>query len=326
MLITCSANRQVKLNSESVNQRSHRSYNQVLILADIEGSSGCWQRRAAAFMTRSWARACAALTADLNAVGGGLFEAGVTQITIHDFHRTGFNILPRRLDARIKLRQGYRSGPIPGIGTIPTADAVMFIGMHAAAGTAGFLAHTLTSRLARLEVNGHILPEVALFASSLAPFGLRPLFFSGCPIACAQARQLIPGIGTIAIDKRTPLSSFDAAAWRRQLAEGAVASLGRRAPAPFSLTGPMHARLTMRGGARAARQIQRRWQLSRHGDQVRIEAENIHVLYLKLIQVCYLTPMLAKMLPLSLIVYRSLGRLGLAWAERTAGQTRLDQS
>ena len=316
----------MKLNYEAINRRSNRPYRHVLILADIEGSSGCWQRRAAAFMTRSWARACAALTADLNAVAGALFEAGVGQITIHDFHRTGFNILPRRLDARVKLIQGYRNGPIPGIGSVPTADAAMFIGMHAAAGTRGFLAHTLTSHLARLEVNGHVMPEVALFASSLAPFGLRPLFFSGCPVACAQARQLIPGIGTVAIDKRIPPKRFNAPAWRRLLASGAVAALGHRAPAPFSLPGPMHARLTMRDGARAARRIQRRWHLPRRGDQVKIEAEDIQALYLALIQVGYLTPMLAKILPLSLIVYRCLGRLGLTWAERTARPIDADKS
>ena len=67
------------------------------------------------------------------------------------------------------------------------ADGLMMLGMHAASGTGGFLAHTLTSRLASLEVNGRPLAEIELFAASLAPHNIPVIFFSGCPVACAQA-------------------------------------------------------------------------------------------------------------------------------------------
>ena len=90
------------------------------------------------------------------------------------------------------------------------------IGMHAASGTAGFLAHTLTSRLASLLVADRPLAEgVELFAASLAPYGIPAIFFSGCPTACAQAQERIPGIQTFAIDKSISPESLDANQWRR---------------------------------------------------------------------------------------------------------------
>ena len=52
-------------------------YKRILIIADIEGSSGCWDYRAASFMTREWGRACVAMTRDVNSVVTVLFESGV---------------------------------------------------------------------------------------------------------------------------------------------------------------------------------------------------------------------------------------------------------
>jgi D-amino peptidase len=185
----------------------------ILILADIEGSSGCGSHRAASFMTRPWARACAAMSRDVNAVVGGLFDAGVRQVTVMDFHRTAYNLLPELIDRRARVICGYRRGSVPGVGDPGKADAMMMTGMHAASGTTGFLAHTLTSRLSSIVVNGRPLAEVELFSASVAPFGIPAVFFSGCPVACAQARDRIPGIGTFAIDKSIPPEALDMDQW-----------------------------------------------------------------------------------------------------------------
>ena len=135
-------------------------------------------------MTRAWSRGCVEMTRDVNAVVQALFSSGVEHIQIKDFHRTGYNLLPEKIDGRADVIQGYRKGPVPGIGDPGGAEGIFFLGMHAASGTDGFLAHTLTSCIDRLEVNGKPLAEVELFSASLSPFGLKPLFFSGCPVAC----------------------------------------------------------------------------------------------------------------------------------------------
>ncbi|HEY9070798.1 MAG TPA: M55 family metallopeptidase, partial [Candidatus Ozemobacteraceae bacterium] len=189
----------------------------VLLLTDIEGSTGCLSREGALLGTPDWAIACRELSRDADAVVRALFEAGATKVWIQDFHRTGFNLLRKLIDPRAILRQGYKAGPVPGIGMPPAADTVMMIGFHAASGTPGFLPHTLTSRFARLRIDGRILCEAELFTGalgSLAESGMRARLFSGCPVACAQAREALPGIRTVPIDKPgTGRAPTDIAAW-----------------------------------------------------------------------------------------------------------------
>ena len=49
----------------------------VLIITDIEGSSGCWSYQGSSFMTKDWARACVEMSRDVNAVVLALFAGGV---------------------------------------------------------------------------------------------------------------------------------------------------------------------------------------------------------------------------------------------------------
>jgi D-amino peptidase len=291
-------------------------YRHILILADIEGSSGCDSYRASSFLTRPWARACAAMSRDVDAVVRALFNAGVRRVTVKDFHRTAYNLLPELIDPRARIIHGYHRGPVPGLGHPQGAEAVMMLGMHAASGTAGFLPHTLTSRLASIRVNGRPLAEVELFSAALAPFGMRPIFFSGCPVACAQARERIPGMHTVSINKQMPLGAFNAGAWRRELARGAVTALKANAPDPYKPVGPLRAVIRIRHGAAVAARMADPWGFERHGATVILRASHIHSLYDRLIRLCYLSPLTLKAMPLSLAWSNSIGRLGLVWARR----------
>lgn len=51
-------------------------YRHLLILADIEGSSGCGSYQTSRFLTRSWARACPSMSRDVDAVVRALFDTG----------------------------------------------------------------------------------------------------------------------------------------------------------------------------------------------------------------------------------------------------------
>ena len=142
-------------------------FKRIFIIADIEGSSGCWSYRGSSFMTKDWARACLEMTRDVQAVVQAFFDNGVETIRIKDFHRTGYNLLPELIDSRSEILHGYCAGPVPGMGDPGDAEAVIFLGMHAASGTDGFLAHTLTSRVDLVEVNVDPLSEKQLIASNL---------------------------------------------------------------------------------------------------------------------------------------------------------------
>lgn len=267
-------------------------------------------------MTREWPRACLEMTLDVNAVVRALFASGVQQIRIKDFHRTGYNLIPEKIDRRADVLHGYRNGPVPGIGDPGGAEGIFFLGMHAASGTDGFLSHTLTSRIERLEVNGKPLAEVELFAAALAPFGMTPLFFTGCPVACSQAAQAIENIAVYPIDKASSRQSFNVASWRSGLAQAAVAALENDLTVPYRPDGPFRARVKMRDGEVAAQKIARRWQLASREDEILIGAGEMQELFMHLIRICYFTPLVEKTLPLCLAAYNLLGRLGLAWVRR----------
>ena len=291
-------------------------YSHILIIADLEGSSGCWSYAASAFLTDEWCQACLEMSRDVNGVVGALFDAGVKTITIKDFHRTGYNMFPELLDSRATLISGYRRGSIPGIGHPMAAEAVMFLGMHAASGSDGFLAHTMTSRIARLEVNRRLLAEIELFAASLAPWKIRPIFFSGCPVACKQAAAVVDNINCFPIDKSRGAERFDPSNWRSALAQAAVKSLSNRKTKPSEPLGPFDAQVTLRDGETEAARLARRWKFERVGPQIRIQRDSIHQLYLELIRLCYLTPAIEKVLPLALAALNLKGRIGIMRARR----------
>ena len=293
-----------------------RRFKRILIIADIEGSAGCWSYRGSSFMTKSWSRACVEMSRDVNAVAQALFDNGVEYIRVKDFHRTGYNLLPELIDPRSEIVHGYRAGPVPGIGDPADADAVMFLGMHAASGTTGFLAHTLTSRIEQVTVNGKPLPEIELFASSLAPWGIRPIFFSGCPIACRQAAVGIKHISVYPIDKSVGKHQFDAAAWRIGLQKEAVKALENNRTVPYEPEGPMRVMVKMRQGSIAGHKMTKRWGLELRGDEIIINAADIHDVYMHLIRICYLTPILEKTLSLGLWMYNLWGKMSLAWVRQ----------
>jgi D-aminopeptidase len=196
------------------------------------------------------------------------------------------------------------------------AEAVMFLGMHAASGSDGFLAHTMTSRIARLEVNRRLLAEIELFAASLAPWHIRPIFFSGCPVACKQAAAVVKNINYFAIDKSRGSESFDSGNWRSALAQAAVKSLSNRKTKPYELVGPFDAWVTMRDGEAVAAGLARRWKFEQMGAQIRIRSASFQQLYLDLIRLCYLTPAIEKVLPLALAAFNLRGRIGIIRARR----------
>ncbi len=120
------------------------------VVADLEGSTGAWSKAHTLLGTPEWQEARVELTKDINAVAQSLFEEGVKEVIVKDFHRTGFNLIPKYLDKNIKLISGYYLGPAIGFGNLKGGNFALFVGLHASGGNErGFLAHTLTSRITR---------------------------------------------------------------------------------------------------------------------------------------------------------------------------------
>jgi D-amino peptidase len=293
-----------------VKQNKTTFYKHILIVADIEGSSGCWSYEASRFLTREWAYACKMMSEDIAAVVKALFESGVEKVTIKDFHRTGFNILPELIGRQAKLVSGYIKGPVPGIGNPAGAEAAMFIGLHAASGTNGFLPHTLTSRIERIEINGKSVTELELFASSLTPHNITPVFFSGCKVACAQARSIIKNITIHMIDKTKGFNYFNATSWRTELAKKAAKSIANLSCRFTIPKGPFNVVVTMRDGEKTAEKLSKRWRLHHSGKNIIFKADDIHSVYMQLIRISYLMPLIEKFSGISLFLYNLYGRIG----------------
>ena len=256
------------------------------------------------------------MTKDVQAVVKGLYDNGVEEVVVKDFHRTGYNLLPEGIDTRARVIGGYRRGPVPGIGDPGAVEAVLYVGLHAASGSNGFLAHTLTSRIQRLEVNKKLLPEIALFSASLASFGVRPIFFSGCPVACDQAHETIPGICVYPIDKSSGREGFVETVWRQGLANSAIASLENNRTGTYDPAGPFQTVLTLRDGTRAAEKLAHRWGFEHQGPKIFLHHDDFQGLYMDLIRICYLIPAAERVLPLALTLSNLRGLWGLAWLRR----------
>ncbi len=287
-------------------------HKKILIIADLEGSSCCYNYESTTFLHPEWPSACVGLSLDINRVVKALFEAGVEKIYVKDFHRTAYNILPELIDKRAKIISGYRLGPVPGLGSPYDATAVMMIGMHAPSGAIGFLPHTLTSRIARLEVNGRLMSEAQLFAASLAPFNISPIFFSGCPVACSYASDEIKGLRCFPIVKNDEGGTFNPDLWRRELAKEAVLSLGQEGIV-YHLEGNLEAIVTMRDGEKNAKIIAKRWKYKYNHGKIFINSGSIQNLYNDLIRLCYFTPFVEKILPLGLQLFNFRGKVGFMW-------------
>jgi D-amino peptidase len=172
------------------------------VVADLEGSTGAWTKAHTLGNTPQWQEARLELTRDINAVADALFDRGVKGVVVKDFHRTGYNLIPTYLDKRIKLVSGYYTGPAIGYGKLHRADFALFVGLHASGGNEnGFLAHTLTSRIAEIRVNGKRVCEAELFATVLSGFHVPTGFFSGCPAACQEATERMKWVITFPVGK-----------------------------------------------------------------------------------------------------------------------------
>ncbi len=292
------------------------AFKNILIIADIEGSSLCRDYESSSFRTASWPEACLGMTLDVKEITDALFRAGVSSIAVKDFHRTGYNIMKEYLDPRVNLVSGYIRGPVPGLGDPGDAEALMMTGMHAPSGSDGFLAHTMTSRIAEIKVNGEPVSEAEIFSASLASRNIIPLFYSACPVGCRQAADKIEGLATFPIDKSVEPSRLNVEKWRRECADAAVVSLENVSGNPFLMKGPFKTAITMRDGGEVAAKLARRWGLDHEAATIHFTCDTFENFYQALIRICYLTPLLEKIAPLGLPLYNYYGYRGLNWARK----------
>ncbi|MBQ7699074.1 MAG: M55 family metallopeptidase [Clostridia bacterium] len=172
----------------------------LFLSADIEGTAGitCWDETEyghsrygyfAEQMTKEVSAACAA--AD---------RCGY-EILVKDAHDSAKNILPDKLHPSATLIRGWARDincMMSGIDT-DKFDAVAFTGYHSPAMSEGnSLAHTMTTSIHSVKINGKYASEFTINAYIAAMYGIPVVFLSGDEAMCESAKELIPGITTVA--------------------------------------------------------------------------------------------------------------------------------
>ncbi len=189
----------------------------ALILADIEGITGVFDKQQCKPGTSAWRAARSLITADVNAAIHGLKAAGVGRIFVRDMHGTGFNILSEKIEDGVQCLQGHHWKPVPLLGTIPDAACAIMIGWHAGPDQqTGFSPHIFHKCIRSLKIDNVPVTEVELFAAVLGEYHIPVTFLTADKIAIERIRGNMPWISTLAIPKQA-LSKEKAQAIRGQI-------------------------------------------------------------------------------------------------------------
>ncbi len=171
----------------------------IFISADIEGTAGIAHWDEADRSHADWSEFRALMTAEVVAACEGARAAGAEEVVIKDAHDSGRNLILDLLPDYARIIRGW-SGHPDGMmfGLVGGFAAALYVGYHSKAGTeANPLAHTTTTRVSRLVLNGEVASEFTLNALCAASYGVPSAFLAGDAGICADARAMVPGIATV---------------------------------------------------------------------------------------------------------------------------------
>jgi D-amino peptidase len=178
---------------------------QVYIMTDVEGVAGVqdsvnWCLPSSRYLEK----ARELLTLEVNAAVEGFLAAGADGILVADGHGPG-GILPDLLHQAAELARNWTAGkPYPFSLDVRRFDFAAWIGQHPKAGTVrGHICHTGSMSVRDLSVNGVSMGEFGEVALCAGELGVRSILATGCEAFTAEARDLVPGIETVAVKKGT---------------------------------------------------------------------------------------------------------------------------
>jgi D-amino peptidase len=172
----------------------------LFISADIEGSSGIchWDETN---LNDTYFRTI--MTKEVTSACEGAKNAGFDEVLIKDAHDTARSIYPDKLPEYAKIIRNWTRDPFCMVSGIDeTFDAAAFTGYHAPAFSSGSpLAHTMTTSLQYIKLNGEYVSEFVINAYACALKGVPVAFISGDEYVCEMAKKYIPGITAAPVNK-----------------------------------------------------------------------------------------------------------------------------
>jgi D-amino peptidase len=219
----------------------------VFVSVDMEGVSGLTDPEEMSAGGRGYERGCELMTGDANAAVAGAFAAGADEVVVTDAHGSTKNLRADLIDERCTLIRGPYRPLRMGQGIGPSHDAAMFVGYHARAGVPhGVLNHTwMGYEIQNLYLNGEVCGEIGLIAGLAGSMGVPVALVAGDEAACAEAREVLGDVETVAVKKGIDRYSAEllppvrAQALIREASRRALGGLHRFrphvVPAPYTL-------------------------------------------------------------------------------------------
>ncbi|PIK87033.1 peptide ABC transporter [Synechococcus sp. 63AY4M2] len=175
----------------------------VYISADIEGIAGISHWDEATIGQPGYEPFREQMTRAVIAACEGSLAAGATQITVKDAHDSGRNLIPERLPEPVQLIRGWSGHPYCMVQELDRSyNALILIGYHARAGSAANpLAHTYTTEVSQIRLNGQAIAEFHLVSLTAAYEGVPVVFVAGDAEVCAAAKAYDAHIETVVTHK-----------------------------------------------------------------------------------------------------------------------------
>lgn len=124
---------------------------------------------------------------------------GRQEVVVKDAHDSARNLIVGLLPDYARVIRGWSGHPDAMMfGLDAGFEGALYTGYHSKAGDEGnLLAHSFTTRVSRLLLNGEVVSEFTLNALCAARYGVPSCFIAGDVGICADARALVSGIGTV---------------------------------------------------------------------------------------------------------------------------------
>ncbi len=228
----------------------------VLVSVDMEGISGVTGFRDTEPGTGAYERLRHRMTAEANAAVRGAFLGGAHSVVVNDSHDAMRNILYEELDPRAELISGLNKRLCMVEGA-EGADAAIFVGYHAWAGTDGAVQdHTMTGSVRNWLLNGERVGEAQVNAALLGHYGVPVVLVVGDDKLAGQIERTLPaarrlvakhGLNELTARSLAPQAVLEAIEREAKLA---VAHAGD--VAPVTTRGPQTMRIEFQTAGQAA--------------------------------------------------------------------------
>ncbi len=177
----------------------------VFISADIEGTCGinAWPETERS-TPMDYAPYQKQMTKEVEAACKGAIAAGADEVFVKDAHDSARNLDPSELPECIRIMRGWSGDPLSMMSGVDKGhfDAALFTGYHAWASCGGNpLSHTMNLQNEFVTINGVRASEFLMNAYTAGYYGVPVAFLSGDKALCDFAKELIPGITTVAVNE-----------------------------------------------------------------------------------------------------------------------------